>query len=156
VVGCLVNSLSLVPRNLLTALGEVNLVARYQAIEMVPYFLLTIILIGRFGAAGAAVAWSVRIIVEYFLLSRCANRIAGMNLVPLPEHPGKYFLCMVIAFLPMLIMPLLAQASPIRYALVVLCLTIYAMLSPKALLNGEEMSWVREKIMIDLRGRLKF
>jgi O-antigen/teichoic acid export membrane protein len=155
VVGCVVNSLSLVPRNLLTAMGAVNLIARYQSAQMIPYFLLAFVLIGKFGVPGAAAAWSLRIIVEFLLFSRRVHKIAGMSFLPSPEHTGKYLLCVMVVLLPVLTMPFHTLPSVVHYAFVVICIAIYAVLAFDVLLNPSEQAWVREQAASGLLGRLK-
>src|SRR5262249_26450459 len=70
-------------RNLLGAMGRLDVVARYQALEILPYFLATVLLVRRFGAAGAASAWTLRAAAESLLLFRAVRGLTGLR-APLP------------------------------------------------------------------------
>ena len=66
--GIFVNSLAIVPLILLYGAGRAATVARLHVIELPLYALLLWHLVGRFGAVGAAFAWTVRAAVDSALL----------------------------------------------------------------------------------------
>jgi O-antigen/teichoic acid export membrane protein len=146
--GCVVYCLSLAPRNLLTAMGEVNLVARYQAAEIVPYFLLAYVLIAKFGVPGAAIAWCLRVIIESFLLSWRVHRITGLPFVPAPENPRRYALSLILLLIPITTMLITGLSSLTSYIAALACFTAYLIVSVKALLCPVERSWIKEHISI--------
>jgi O-antigen/teichoic acid export membrane protein len=81
-VGVLVNSLAHVPYSLIHALGRPDLTAKFHLAELPLHVLLAWWLIGRWGAPGAALAWSIRVAVDALLLFIAACRLASV-----PSHP---------------------------------------------------------------------
>jgi O-antigen/teichoic acid export membrane protein len=77
--GLVFNALASVPLTLLNASGRMDLVARYNLAEVVPYLLGTAALTFYLGAIGAALAWSSRAIVEAFLLYSAARKVTGVS-----------------------------------------------------------------------------
>jgi O-antigen/teichoic acid export membrane protein len=71
------NSLALVPFVMLEGTGRPDLVAKYHLIELPFYALLLWFAVGRFGIAGAAAAWLVRVSIMTPLLFALAARVAG-------------------------------------------------------------------------------
>jgi O-antigen/teichoic acid export membrane protein len=72
--GIFVNSLAMVPLILLYGAGRAATVARLHVVELPLYALLLWLLVSRFGAEGAAFAWTVRAAVDSALLFVIARR----------------------------------------------------------------------------------
>ena len=66
--GVLVNALALVPFTLLQAMGRADLPARFHMVELPLHAALTWVLVGRWGSAGAAAAWTIRAALDAALL----------------------------------------------------------------------------------------
>jgi O-antigen/teichoic acid export membrane protein len=66
------NSLGFVPSNLLQGIGRPDLTAKLYLVETPLYGCLAWFLVSRFGLAGAALAWAVRVSVHFLLLVVCA------------------------------------------------------------------------------------
>jgi O-antigen/teichoic acid export membrane protein len=77
-VGTLASFLAAVPFSLIQALGRADLVAKISVAQFLPYAVLVVLLVSAFGILGAAVAWTIRIIVNGALLLIAAARVAGM------------------------------------------------------------------------------
>ena len=101
--GWLFQSASYVPRCALAAANRVDIFARYQVYEVIPYFVAVTALVGRFGTAGAAVAWDLRVAVECWLLFRAAGRITGLRPSPARGHRWRLAAAFAILFLPVLL-----------------------------------------------------
>lgn len=82
-IGVLVNSLSVIPFNLLQAVGRPNLPAIFHLIELPLYVVALAWLVGRFGVDGAAWAWTFRVTLDGLLLYAAAFRIYPKILVAL-------------------------------------------------------------------------
>ena len=75
--GMLANAIAQLPFILIQALGRPDLTAKLHAAELVPFLLLALSLITRFGLAGAAVAWSFRATVDFVALLVLARKTAN-------------------------------------------------------------------------------
>ena len=67
-VGVLINSLALVPYNLLQGIGRPDLTAKFHLLEVPLHMGLAWFLVTKFGLAGAALAWAVRVSLDFLLL----------------------------------------------------------------------------------------
>ena len=72
-VGMWFNSIGYVPFTYLQAQGRPDLVAKIHALELIPFFAFLVVMIELFGLNGAAIAWTVRIIVDVFLQASVAK-----------------------------------------------------------------------------------
>lgn len=74
-VGVLFNSLAVVPFTAIHAAGRADLSAKAHLIEL-PLYLLTLwFLVGRFGIEGVALAWLLRVVLDYVLMFSIARRL---------------------------------------------------------------------------------
>jgi len=73
-VGLLANSAARIPSAFLQATGRPDITAKLHLIELPLYGLGLWILLNSIGIAGAAIAWSGRMIVDFFLLNIAASR----------------------------------------------------------------------------------
>jgi O-antigen/teichoic acid export membrane protein len=78
-IGVLINSVAHVPFSLLQGVGRPDLVAKAYLLELVIHLGLSVLLIGRFGAVGAASAWGLRALVDAALLFGLSYRICGIG-----------------------------------------------------------------------------
>jgi O-antigen/teichoic acid export membrane protein len=78
-LGTLVDGISYVPRCLLEASGRPHRVALWQLRLLVPYIVLTYFTTSRYGAVGAAAAWSLRAAAESLFVFREARRSTGFK-----------------------------------------------------------------------------
>jgi len=67
-IGAVINSLALVPYNLLQGIGRPDLTAKFHLLEVPIHIGLTWFLVTRFGLPGAALAWSARVSLDFLLL----------------------------------------------------------------------------------------
>ncbi len=73
-VGLFFNSLAPIPETMLHALNHPDLTAKYHMIELPVCIALNLILIPWIGIVGAAIAWSVRVILDAILLFEGTRR----------------------------------------------------------------------------------
>jgi O-antigen/teichoic acid export membrane protein len=78
-VGVFINCFAHIPYCFLQALGRPDTAAKLFLCELIPYGLLTLGMIKRFGISGAAAAWSVRVSVEVLLLLWLARRLVSVS-----------------------------------------------------------------------------
>jgi O-antigen/teichoic acid export membrane protein len=72
-VGVWFNCLARIPLAQLQARGRPDIVAKCHLAELLPYFALLYLGITNFGLVGVALAFSVRVMVDFFLLSKFAQ-----------------------------------------------------------------------------------
>ena len=64
----------LFPLPLIQAKGKSDITAKLHMLELPIYVVLLIVFIKNFGVAGAAIAWLIRVIIDYVLLSFYLNK----------------------------------------------------------------------------------
>src|SRR5713226_3773494 len=79
-VGVLANALAYVPYNLLQALGRPDLTGKFHVLELPLYVVLCVVLIPRWGIAGAAMASTIRFVVDSALLFWASSRYCDCSL----------------------------------------------------------------------------
>ena len=79
-VGVLANALAYVPYNLLQALGRPDLTGKFHMLELPAYVALCMALIPHWGIAGAAMASTIRFVLDCALLFWAATRYCGCSL----------------------------------------------------------------------------
>ncbi|MDQ3031328.1 MAG: flippase [Myxococcota bacterium] len=83
-VGVLVNALAHVPFSLVQARNRPDLTALFHLIELPVYAVLVWVLVGRWGIAGAAMAWTVRVTVDAALLFLVSARLSKSAIAERP------------------------------------------------------------------------
>ncbi len=71
-VGVLINALAYVPSNLLNGIGRPDLTAKLHLAELPLHVALAWFLVTRFGLPGAALAWAIRVTLDFVLLIAAA------------------------------------------------------------------------------------
>jgi O-antigen/teichoic acid export membrane protein len=74
-LGFWINSLAMVPYTKLLASGRPDVVAKIHLVELLPYLLLLWVALQAWGLVGAAVAFSVRVAIDFLLLSHLADML---------------------------------------------------------------------------------
>lgn len=74
-IGVLINSLAHIPFALLQGSGRPEIPAKFHLIELSFYIVILWIFVVNYGISGAACAWSIRIIVDAFLLFWATSKI---------------------------------------------------------------------------------
>jgi len=74
-LGVLINSFARVPLTLLQSSGRPDIVAKTHLVELLPYGVLLWFMTSRFGIAGSAAAWSIRMLFDSLLLNQFASRM---------------------------------------------------------------------------------
>jgi O-antigen/teichoic acid export membrane protein len=76
VVGVAVNGLAHLPLTLLQSKGRTDIIAWLHLLQLPPYLLAVWWVLGRYGIAGAAVVWTLRVSFDAILLHACARKVA--------------------------------------------------------------------------------
>ena len=90
-IGVMINALAFVPANFLSASGRPDMNAKFHLIELVVQIPVAWYLVTRFGIAGAATAWGVRVTLDAMLLFWACERLLDQRLAvvpsPVPNEP---------------------------------------------------------------------
>jgi O-antigen/teichoic acid export membrane protein len=136
--GLVINIFTWVPYNLLIAMGRTGLVARFHLAEIIPYVALAFVMIQWYGAVGAALAWSLRMVITAPLVFLFARRVSGVAISPLPEKLGAFLLALLVLLLPPLVAMWLTDSIAIALAVVVVSMAGYgSLLWLKVLSEGD-------------------
>jgi len=77
--GMLINSLAYAPFALLQGIGRPDLPAKFHLLELPVYIGIAWILVGKFGIAGAAGAWTLRVALDAILLFAATFKLCGFS-----------------------------------------------------------------------------
>jgi len=81
-IGYVGNSLASIPHGFLQGIGRADLPTKVQLVELAIYAPLLWLMVGEWGIAGAATAWSVRALAEMaalFILARRAGKVSPLD-----------------------------------------------------------------------------
>jgi O-antigen/teichoic acid export membrane protein len=79
-VGVLVNSLVNIPFSIIQGIGRPDITAKFHLLELPLYAWLAWVLIGRLGITGAALAWSIRVLVDALLILLAIQKLVPSSL----------------------------------------------------------------------------
>jgi O-antigen/teichoic acid export membrane protein len=147
-VGLLAHVLAHVPTCLLVALGRADFDARYHLLELAPYLLLALLLTMRWGGAGAAAAWSLRLLVALPIYLRAAGR----HLPPLHRKALRLGRGYAGALAALVLPPLGAALAGFQWPNLLLAgassVAFYLWMVFALLLRPEERAWVRARLPV--------
>jgi O-antigen/teichoic acid export membrane protein len=146
VVGVAGNAFGTIPGNVLMAADRVGLIARYHVLELVPYLAVTVLLVGAFGAVGAASAWAARSVVTAGLYIRGANGVMPRSARELNRRVGPYLAAAAIPIVPAAVA--LAASLPLALGglLMAGALVAYVLFVWRRLVSAEERALIRRLI----------
>jgi O-antigen/teichoic acid export membrane protein len=150
-VGCAVDGLAYVPRTLLSASGRPDLVARVHALALAPYAAGVAALILLWGTVGAAMAWTLRAIIECVAMMVLARRTTGIAARVLPTASAWRAMTPVAVLLPLWVLTLVNQWATGALALGAVILAIHAFVSWTRLLTADERQWAERTLRDILR-----
>jgi O-antigen/teichoic acid export membrane protein len=136
--GLIFNALATVPHILLIAVDRPKMIARIHLAELVPYLLAAGLLTYRFGAVGAALAWSMRVAVDAIALFVVARRVTGFGWSPWPENKRDYAVALLVLVVPVLLVSWKWDDSLIRLVVMLAGLAAYIILILRRVLTTEE------------------
>ncbi len=98
-IGVWINGLAFIPYGHLQAIERPDLVAKFHALELIPFLGLLWLGLHFFGLLGAAWAWTLRVAVDGILLFVVAGQIPGWQKV----LPGGALVLLTAAFAPVVL-----------------------------------------------------
>ena len=136
--GIVAQIMTYVPYALLVALGRTDLIARCNLSLVVPYLIVSGLLIYKFGAVGAAIAWSLRTLAGALAFVYFAWRSSGFAFSPWPDNKRDYFIAAAILIVPVPIVAILTPSAMIRTGVAFVTLAAHALLILTRVLTPEE------------------
>jgi O-antigen/teichoic acid export membrane protein len=138
--GIAFNIVAYLPNAAILAAGKTDVLAKLYWLELAVYAVVVWFLASQFGAVGAAVAWSLRVVVDALVQFVLAKRVAHVEF-----HAKKVFplaIASAIMLVPGVISVYLGTISLLVVLLAVCCLSVYSFLVLKTTLEDEEFLWL--------------
>jgi O-antigen/teichoic acid export membrane protein len=102
--------------------------ATIRVIEIVPYVAALAVLTSRFGAVGAAAAWTGRLIIEAIVLFLLARRVGGVTISPLSANRVRSVVFPLTLGGALLLLSAVTASLPARAAYALVASVLYAAL----------------------------
>jgi O-antigen/teichoic acid export membrane protein len=145
ILGLLLNILASCPYSLLLATGRSQLFAKIYWLEALAYIPVTILLISNFGIVGAAISWTVRVVVDAGILFRVSSKIFRVSTASL--FPFSVFAIGIITFGPSLLALLvLGLESSVLWVLTLIGVFLYCYFAWNKSLTSEERVWLNSRL----------
>ncbi len=97
-LGVLINSLAYMPFALLQGIGRPDLPAKFHLIQLPIYIVVAWILVSEFGIVGAAGAWTVRAVLDAFLLYVATFKVYRLSPSLMAENGTKLTIIVLVIF----------------------------------------------------------
>lgn len=144
--GIAFNIMAFLPYSSVMAAGRTDVLAKLFWIELVPHLLLTFLLVRKYGIAGAAMAWSLRAIVDCVLQFMLASRFAGVKFYAGPIIAKALTACLFI--LPTIVVRLaFPEQIVIAGIMLVLGLGGFLYFCWRRILSGIERDWLQSRML---------
>lgn len=143
-LGIAFNIIAYLPYTALMASGRTDIFAKLYWVELVLYVVLVWFLASRYAAIGAAIAWSIRVIIDAFIQFGLARRLAGVSF----SNGGLFWygVALVILLVPFaanLYFPVLNATILVS---AIFCLIAYTIIIWKTMLEKEEIAWFSRQL----------
>ncbi|MGH2661336.1 MAG: oligosaccharide flippase family protein [Actinomycetota bacterium] len=143
-VGVAFDAFTTVPANVMLAAHRAGSAAKYQLAQIVPYFALSIVLVIWFGIVGAAVAWTLRCVVNAGLFFWGVRTEFPGARGPAGVFSGGYVAAAILLVVPVAAVMLLPVPLPVTAAVCLIALGGYAFVVWRRVLAPDERSLVAE------------
>lgn len=146
-VGLFFHLSSYVSGGLVIASGRTDIIAKLYWVQLLPYLAVVALLTMRFGAVGAAAAWSLRVFFEFFVLVFIAKRIASVQTGLVNKIAGLLTGSLILSPVVFLLwffendLWLISVAASVSFA-------TYAVWVWRSLLDSSERQWVIAKLRL--------
>jgi O-antigen/teichoic acid export membrane protein len=146
-VGNVLKALSMVPGCLIIAAGRIDLLPKFQAVELIPYGLLLLFLMSRYGIKGAAMAWSIRACAECLFMFHSAGRVSRLRQKVFESKLAIYFLSLMILFTPSLAVYVFHGSLLITWAASLFSICCYFLFVYFRLASSDQRQWIVKSSM---------
>jgi len=132
------------PYTIVIAAGRSDVLAKIYWLELIPYLLLVWWLADRYGAVGAAAAWSIRSLLDSILMFALAHRVGGVSY--LQKNVPQFLAAAAIMLLPVGALAYFRELNLQVIALTLVAGGLYAMLITTRVLDTAEVAWLKGRI----------
>lgn len=143
--GLFFNIMAYISHCIITASGRTDIFAKIYWTELVLYVFAASALINAFGILGAALAWSLRVVVDTFFIVWLARRITGISFDFL-KNLVSFILGFALLLPPVIFAVFYDNYSLWLFVLVPVCSVLYALLVWKCSIDNNEKAWIKDKI----------
>ena len=143
--GLFFNILAHIPHGTITAKRRTDIFAKLYWIELVIYVVATIALINWLGIAGAAAAYSIRVILDAFIIIWFSKRVAGVSF-RIFNHFWTLLAGIVLLLPPVVFAAFYDNFSLWLLAIVPLSLAAYSFLIWRYFVVSDEREWFKQMI----------
>ncbi len=143
--GLFFNILAYIPHSTITASGRTDVFAKLYWIELVLYLSMAVWLVNSYQIIGAAMAWSLRVIIDAFAIIWLAKRITGARF-KFFNHFGSLLIGIILLLPPVIFAVFYDNFSWWLIPLALICTAAYALVIWKTFVDGDERKWIKSKI----------
>ena len=136
--GLFFNLTAYIPHSIIMASGRSDIFAKLYWIELFPHILAIAILTYRFGAVGAALAWSLRVIVDAAIIIWLSVKVNGVSLNIFNGNGKLIFFSILILAVPVSVAVLIDNYSVWLLFLTPVCFAFYFLIVWKKLIESNE------------------
>lgn len=144
--GLIFNVLAYFPYAAIMASGRSDIFAKIYWLELVPYIALVWVLASNFGAKGAALAWSIRVITDASLLFWLAHRVAGVQY--LHQATIKFLAASLAMAAPLCLTLAIGSLNLGVVGVFIFCVAGYAAVIWNFVLTDGETGWLLRKLNV--------
>ncbi len=141
-VGFFFSVLSYIPHSTITAKGRTDIFAKIFWVELPLYVLLVYLLIGKFGIAGAAAAWSLRVLIEAFVIVWFSRQIAQASF-GLGRYWQSLILAVVVLVPPVFVATFYNNFSRWLILIAPVSAAVYGLIVWTKLVDADEKKWIK-------------
>jgi O-antigen/teichoic acid export membrane protein len=144
-LGLFFNILAFIPHSTITASGRTDVLAKLYWIELVLYIFAAAWLVNSYQIVGAAAAWSVRVIIDAFLVIWLAKKIGGASF-RFFNHFVSLSAGVILLLPPIIFAAFYNNFSLWLIPMVLISFSSYSLLIWKTFVDGDERKWIKSKI----------
>ena len=144
-LGLFFNILAYIPHSSITASGRTDIFAKIYWIELIIYTIAIILLVSSFQVIGAAIAWSLRVIIDALIIIWLARRITGTSF-KFFNHFSSLLGGLLLLLPPVIFAMFYDNFSFWLIILVPISIIFYSLLIWKTFIESDEKFWIKNKI----------
>jgi len=150
--GLAFNIVAYLPYSAILSAGRSDLLAKIYWLEVIPYIAIVWFSASRYGAVGAAAAWSIRVIGDAVIQFIIAKRFAGIRLVP--NGWKGLAVSSLVMLVPLVVFAVPAISTLLVVSIVLFSVIVYTVLIWKFVLSSEESDWLMKRAKLRLVGHI--
>jgi O-antigen/teichoic acid export membrane protein len=149
--GLFFNLTAYIPHSILMASGRTDILAKIYWIELFPYILITAFLTSKFGAVGAAMAWSLRVVVDAAIIIWFSKKLVGISLNVFDGKGLLISIILMILIAPVVILGILESKLIWVIPLLFINTATFFVIFWKSFLENEEKKLIMGKIYASIK-----